>query len=284
MPAAYTPQLSPDDYRCFLLDWPETSPEYVTGFSLTPGDQKIVHHAIAFIAPPDQLASYEQQMQSLPDGGVIPSYTCFGGPGGMGADLAGSASPTPGSSYGDLPAGTGVLVQPGSKIILQVHYNSANGPGESDLSSMQLKLDPQVDKPAALIPFTNPIWVVEPSTMSIPAGDADATHSFSVDLHALSSLQQRGADQRAPLHDVLVGRAQHLRGTGEDDAAGPSDGGSTCLIDVPGWNFRWQGNYFFQNPVTVNPGDQISMEVRTTQRQPAHAGCIVQLPVQNLEW
>src|SRR6478735_3364183 len=32
MPVAYTPKLSPDDYRCFIIDWPATGTKYVTGF------------------------------------------------------------------------------------------------------------------------------------------------------------------------------------------------------------------------------------------------------------
>ena len=34
MPEPFTPVLSPDDYRCFLLDWAPTTPQYVTGFGV----------------------------------------------------------------------------------------------------------------------------------------------------------------------------------------------------------------------------------------------------------
>ena len=49
MATSYTPSKIPDDYRCFLLPWPEefTADKYVTGFSVTPGNAKIVHHVIA---------------------------------------------------------------------------------------------------------------------------------------------------------------------------------------------------------------------------------------------
>ena len=36
MPGPYTVQLSPDEYRCFVLDWPETQDKYVVGFSSNP--------------------------------------------------------------------------------------------------------------------------------------------------------------------------------------------------------------------------------------------------------
>ena len=42
----YTPQQMSDDYRCFLLRWPEkyTKRQYVTGFNATPGDLANAHH------------------------------------------------------------------------------------------------------------------------------------------------------------------------------------------------------------------------------------------------
>src|SRR5262249_8556516 len=44
MPGAYVPQISPDDYRCFLIDWPDTQTEYISGFRAVPGTPTIVHH------------------------------------------------------------------------------------------------------------------------------------------------------------------------------------------------------------------------------------------------
>ena len=41
MPADYSPILSPDDYRCFLVDWPESDTSFVTGIGFNPGKR---HH------------------------------------------------------------------------------------------------------------------------------------------------------------------------------------------------------------------------------------------------
>src|SRR5205823_564194 len=59
MPVSYTPKLSPDEYRCFVIDWPNQATTYVTGLGVTPGTPAIVHHVIAFLAPPDQVADYQ---------------------------------------------------------------------------------------------------------------------------------------------------------------------------------------------------------------------------------
>ena len=77
LPSAYTPQSSPDDYRCFLLDWPVEEDVYVAGYTVRPGNAEIVHHVIAYVAPPDQVAEYEA-LDAAEDG---EGWTCFGGPG-----------------------------------------------------------------------------------------------------------------------------------------------------------------------------------------------------------
>ena len=35
----YTPGIFPDDYRCFVVDWPEQAPTFVTGFAAQPGNR-----------------------------------------------------------------------------------------------------------------------------------------------------------------------------------------------------------------------------------------------------
>ena len=37
MAAPYTPTVEPDDYRCFVLDWPYPEVKFVTGFRASPG-------------------------------------------------------------------------------------------------------------------------------------------------------------------------------------------------------------------------------------------------------
>jgi hypothetical protein len=55
----------------------------------------------------------------------------------------------------------------------------------------------------------------------------------------------------------------HTRGIGGrvDLIRGAAAGGQTeCLLDIPRWDFHWQGGYGFQQPKTYNPGDQIHLE------------------------
>ena len=74
MPVSYTPQTTtdnPDDYRCFVIPWTETTNKFVTGFRAVPGNTRVVHHVIAFYANPGQVAEY----QALDDAEAGPGYT-----------------------------------------------------------------------------------------------------------------------------------------------------------------------------------------------------------------
>ncbi|HEY1586066.1 MAG TPA: monooxygenase, partial [Polyangia bacterium] len=144
--APYTPTLAPDEYRCFVMDWPDATDTYITGFRANPGNAPIVHHVIAFLAQPSDVAAYQQ----LDDSDPAPGYVCFGGPGGPngGQNAHWLGAWAPGSRGDDFPTGTGIKVPAGSKVILQVHYNLTNNNGQPDQTSVDFKLDDSVQKEA----------------------------------------------------------------------------------------------------------------------------------------
>ena len=39
-----------------------------------------------------------------------------------------------------------------------------------------------------------------------------------------------------------------------------ADGTTECMLDVPRWDFHWQGAYVLQNKTTFNPGDKMYLE------------------------
>ncbi|MFM2244821.1 MAG: hypothetical protein RL071_895, partial [Pseudomonadota bacterium] len=82
LPEPYTPQLEPDDYRCQLIPWPHDAPVYVTGLRVIPDQRAMVHHTIAFLIGPEQVAQF-QAWDAAEDG---PGYTCYGGPSASSGD------------------------------------------------------------------------------------------------------------------------------------------------------------------------------------------------------
>jgi hypothetical protein len=47
----------------------------------------------------------------------------------------------------------------------------------------------------------------------------------------------------------------HLHGTDIKVSVERAGGDSTCAIDIPHWNFHWQGFYYYRQPITVAAGD-----------------------------
>jgi hypothetical protein len=267
MPTAYTPRQSPDDYRCFLLDWPYTDTRYVTGFRGEPGNRGIVHHVIAFLAEPQQVAA----AQALDDAEEGPGYTCFGGPGLNSGRVAWLGSWAPGSEGLDYPEKTGLRVAPGSKVILQVHYNTSHAqPGQpgTDTTSIALKVDSTVDKVAIVQPFTNPNWVTN-KTMVIPAGQADVVHGFTFDPSRYLEQISGGVfqnNQPMTVHDV--GLHMHTLGTSARLEIQRRSGTRECMLDIPRWDFHWQSSYAFTQPKVVNPGDALRIECHFNNSRP----------------
>lgn len=249
MPVEYTTVATaqnPDDYRCFVIPWQETGTTYVTGFRARPGDAKIVHHVVAFLATPSQVATY----QALDAAEAGPGYTCFGGSGGPSITMIGTW--VPGQLGSDFPAGSGLEIAAGSALILQVHYNVDSAPAAPDLTSLEFKLDTTVDKVARTLPFTDPTWLNSPSSMLIPAGEADVMHDIQFDPSFFIGM--------STFDIYAAGLHMHQLGTHAKAELVHPDGSKQCLLQIDDWNFHWQGGYGLKTPVRFSPGDEIRLE------------------------
>ncbi|MCP4870460.1 MAG: hypothetical protein GY898_17290 [Proteobacteria bacterium] len=174
VPQPYALQTAPDDYRCFVVDWPREVLGYVTGMQAIPGNESVVHHVISFVAGPDDVEQYQALDAAEPG----PGYRCYGGPGGESyQDARWLGGWAPGYSSGDFPAGTGIPVEPGSTIILQVHYNTDSLDVAPDQTTLQLQVEDSVSRPARIQPWTNPGWL--DGGMPIPAHSEGVEHDFT---------------------------------------------------------------------------------------------------------
>jgi hypothetical protein len=245
LPEAYTPTASPDDYRCFLVDWPLTARAYVTGFQVNPGNKQIVHHVIPFVVDASDIAAY----QALDDADAGPGYTCYGAPGPQdAASLMATrwlGAWAPGGGTAVFPEGTGIRMDPGSKVVLQMHYNLANGSGE-DLTTVDFQLADSVEHGAELQPWTDVTWVLA-GGMDIPAHTDGVTHTFAY--------ESSEADGDYFLHSASL--HMHTRGRTARLEIQHANGDDECLLDVEQYDFNWQRSYYFDAPATVSPGDTV---------------------------
>ncbi len=263
MPEAYTPTLTPDEYRCFVLDWPEQETVFVTGFNANPGQTSIDHHIAAFLVRPDNPlgAGVFDTLAQLDAADPAPGYGCFGGPAGD-SDLQIPAQQigqwVPGQGGGDFPAGSGIKVPPGSKVVLQVHYSLASAKIPADLTSIDMKLDKQVDRMAAFAPWLDPSWV--DGGMPIPAGEKDVMHDRTGDPRGFFKLFVADMDvaNGFVLHSLML--HMHKLGTTATVRMKALDGTEKTLLTVPKWDFNWQRLYQLEEPVRFHKGDQLTVE------------------------
>jgi hypothetical protein len=256
MTEAYTPVQSPDEYRCFVMDWNETTSKFVTGLRVKPGYAPIVHHAIAFLAAPSDAAAVVKLDAADPG----PGYKCFGGIGVGGVNAGWLGAWVPGSTTSLMPAGTGIEVAPGSKVVLQMHYNTASTAARPDLSSVELQVDDTVATRAAVVKFANPSWVTQ-KTMNIKAGDADSVQSFAFGVSPYMSRITGGVlADGAPFTIRSAALHMHSRGVKGTLSVVHPDGTRDCALEIDDWSFHWQDSYRLQAPIVVQPGDELSLE------------------------
>lgn len=253
MKEPFTPTKSPDEYRCFLIDWPFDAPTYITGYELRPGRKELLHHADLFYLNPEVIADW----QARDDADPRPGWECYSIPLGQEGGWIGTF--VPGNRGVDFPAGTGLRIRPGSKVFLQMHYNTASAAAAADLSTLDLRIESRVRRPAAVQALSDPSWLTK-KTMLIPAGQKDVTHRFRIDPTPFLSVINNQFVDGQPVKIYATTMHMHQLGTSSKLEILRADGGTDCVVDIPKWDFHWQLPYTLREPLVVNPGDQLSVE------------------------
>lgn len=258
MAEPYTPNSNGnDDYRCFIMTWPETSQtKYIVGTEFDAGRDDMAHHMLAYAIPQSDIATY----QAFDDADEGPGYSCFGGPGGDINDLTEVAGWVPGVAAVSLPSGTGIRVEPNSYIVMQMHYNIVNADPTPDSSSLSFLVEDSVAAVGKSILLANPAWLQE-GGMPIPAQSQPTTHSWSFPLGLFipSIADDIGIESGDNINVYSANLHMHQLGTTATATVSHGDGGTDCLLDIPEWDFNWQGGYEFSTPVEIDVGDVLNL-------------------------
>lgn len=261
-----------DDYRCFVTRWPETGPTYITGFRGAPGNLNVAHHIVLYAAGPEYADRFAE-LEDVEDGA---GYTCFNGalpdelfdperraayeeqyPNGLREISRANrwlAHWAPGMDGYAFPEGTGLPIESGSVVIVQLHYYSAHAPGESDSGTrMEFVTRPDVDRAAYNFPFTDNDWFQgrEEGTMVVPPGE-NATYSLTASLDNLLPEIAHALDVDADsIQDLTIHSANlhmHKFGASGTISLTRSDGAEEMLLSVPVWDLGWQRDFEFVDP------------------------------------
>jgi hypothetical protein len=240
VPAPYTPRVD-DEYTCFgLADasgamFVASEERYLTAIQVLPGEPSEVHHV--------QVHRTEGAASAGPT-------NCSG-------FIAGSAenmfSWRPGSTPLVYPSGSAARIPAGNGFLVQIHYNAAfalegRQPDQTRVAFWLM----EEGAPESLI---SRVQVFGP--VNIPAGAAEviSTGSATVD----------GASE-------IVGITPHAHMLATKMSATANIGGQDeCLIDIPKWDYHWQGDYLFEQPLAAPGGARITATCvwdNTAENQP----------------
>ena len=192
----------------------------------------------------------------------------------------------PGAGATEFPGGTGKLLEAGSRIIIQIHYNVAQAKDtEPDASRVELSLaDPTAKlKPVHDVPLAAPVEILcpgpYPSSPNDPCNreyalERSELRVVSNGIHLLcgtrpkdftsrdvgdGSSQENSCDLQVQEDGIALGVAghMHLRGRSIEISLNSATLEARTLLHIPDWDFDWQGQYWFQEPIPLRAGETL---------------------------
>ncbi len=234
MPDAFTiPASGPDIYRVFVVPLNLSDDTYVAGVEFKPGAPTVVHHSLFFL---DDTGTERKLDAADPS----PGYRSFGGFGFT--PSGGLGGWAPGASAGLLPDGVARFVHKGSDLVFQMHYHP-DGKEHIDQSSIAIYFQKQP---------------VKKILSTFPVGTRD------IDIAPGDSNYQRNISFALPIDVTLSGVVPHMHLLGRDMKASATtpDGKDIPLVWIPDWDFKWQGQYRYTNPITLPAGTTLTLTAK----------------------
>lgn len=278
-----------DDYRCQIYDPNLPDGGWITGYEFIPDKTEVVHHAIGYMLP----ASAREDAEALDGQDGKPGWQCYGSS-GLGDDdiFIGWA---PGQLPSLMPEGSGLRVDPGAFIVVQIHYHyEAEAP--ADLSTLAIRLADDADIEAAggemdsirVAEYVAPAEIPCAEGEEGPLCDRDVAYAVAVERYGERGVQ---ADRFLRICGASVedfagmtdGRASSscdipagfVGGTGEIISVlgheheigdwfkmtlNPGGPDEKVLLDIPDWDFDWQYNYEPVERIVLEADDVIRIE------------------------
>jgi hypothetical protein len=227
-----------------------TEDRWIRALEVRPGNREVVHHVIVHARPPQP----ERRPAALQyaDGMNVPAgqtggppeddngpkrkrgQSLYPRPQRSGVAIGGFA---PGTSTLTFEPGTAMLLRKGSSMVVQMHYTT-NGEATTDRTKVGLFF--AKEPPKEELRFAN----LSNGSFVIPPGASDFVVSAEMTMAA----------------DVTLRRMlphTHLRGKSWEYTAIYPDGRSEILLAVPKYDFNWQTDYVFAEPLKLPKGTKI---------------------------
>ena len=219
-----------DVFRNIVLPIPISTPRWVKAVEFRPGNPRVVHHAVIQV---DRSRSSRRRDAEDEE------------PGFPGMDMAGSEPPG-GQSIGWTPGKVPVVderlawrLEPGTDMVVQLHMLPTGKP-EPVAPRVGLYFTDEAPEAQAFS------LLLRNDDIDIPAGDANHVVKETLTL---------------PVGVEVLGvypHAHYLGKTIEARATLP-DGDTRTLIHIPKWDFNWQDDYRYREPLRLPAGTRIDV-------------------------
>ena len=225
-----------DQYQVFVLPTGLSEDRVLKAIELRPGNRRIVHHALFGSDITGEARILDEETPAY-------GYTNFGD---FGVDLADNyPGYVPGAKPRVYPENVGQVLQAGSDLLIQMHYAPVPS-DEQDSSTVNIFFADEEETIDRFVQFQ----------VMLPFGRTLTNGPFFIN-----------ANQKKTFHGVWtipkkvsvlgVGPHMHLLGRDWTVLAISPEGDTTNMINIPDWDFNWQGFYFFPKYMVLDRGTQI---------------------------
>jgi Secretion system C-terminal sorting domain/Copper type II ascorbate-dependent monooxygenase, C-terminal domain len=231
-------------YECFVIPSNLTKDRWLRAFEIVPGNLEAVHHVVV---------SVDTTNTSQTD----TSGSCFSQGGQFGVGGWDPGAP-PVILPSQAPFKTGIRIPKGSNFILQLHFAPGSG-GKVDSTKLRLFFYPEdetgIREMRAATLLQN--WGILPGFGAVPfpantIKTVKATSATSpLVAHPLQPTTDFTVFSVNPHSHSLCTKIKNYAYSGTD---------TIPLINIPNWNFNWQGYYFFKKPIKIPAGFTLEAE------------------------
>ena len=233
LPSAYTLAAEGRDvYRNFVVPIPGMDNRFVRAVEFHPGNHKVVHHAFIEI-------DAKRESRYLTGDSQPPGFDGMELPPSVKMPMGQTLGWQPGKPPLQSPEGLAWVLQPRSDLVLQLHLHPTGKP-ESVLPSVGLYF---TDRPPTNTPF---LLKLARYDIDIAPGRKDYQIENSYVLPVDVELMR-------------INPHAHYLGKQLEGWAVLPDGTRKSLLMIKNWDFNWQGDYLYKQPVSLPKGTTLFM-------------------------